>query len=899
VNGLELEKELVAISFISPEDLERIHAPNGVFREVDPSYLHPHEEARTLHVAGALDALEGKSPESQPSSRCTTSPTEKEDRPGYSLKFEDLPQATNPQSSGIKKSSSIRKLFRRTKSEPQLESSKPPIRRAIIRLTCSDLKQRSSFRRAFRRDSAGDEALIMDGRLMLSAVLQTVSTAANKGDLKTVRKECDRLMAMTPPSNADTDYSPIPIHAFSFPDGTLIQDTAGNSRYISAETVNEITSALRHTPVASLAKTKVSVLSTRAYLSAQDEAYEDAFRCYRHVLDLLREHPMLFPDVIWHAAILSNLAHLSSRLKRPDDEEKYYLKALAISYNRYGRKDLNNINFLTALANAYETNDQTARAAEVYKRSLFARMEISGPGENDTLMAMQELAAVYCKLNCLETSKLLYEQCLVGFETRLGLDHKVTLLIVDRLCNVHLQLQTPDEALALYVRAFPHLRKVCDPDESLSRTWLSQYIQHTKNFDFPPEVSVFLQSYRSHPTEQNLWILQTLARFYMLAGLLPDASELFEFVYNARRKLRGEYDPPALDALHGHCLALECMDSVNAAHNAYTNLIQLALRSPDSKDGKMRAINVRTRLGALQERKKVLAGEKEAWGLKHMGPCSTCKYQTNLLCQKCHITRFCCEACRDLSSRSHDLSCHPSVTLCQSKSVTAVPGVPQRIERQVIERLASQTIRRGQKAKLYRVSNSYTFNYDPRNFSTFRVKFNSQVDTYVCFNLDADIRFAVLDPSPPRIVAAAAQPASPSPNPANTLPFTTTKNINNAHLLRPPLHGEGSEPPSSRTSTETDPTTTGLSFPPATSWSTPRETETLLLPRGKDVYLVVAPGEKLLSQMVTKRRGVRAQDTGGWENLEVPDEAVIRYAQGLVLKGMEKCRFAYLVEVVS
>lgn len=132
VNGFELEKELVAISFISPEDLERIHAPNGVFREVEPSYLHPQEETRTLHVADALDALEGKSPESQTSSRCATSPTEKGDQSGHSLKPDDRPEPTNPQPSGLTKRSSIRKLFRRTKSEPQLESSKPVIRKAML-----------------------------------------------------------------------------------------------------------------------------------------------------------------------------------------------------------------------------------------------------------------------------------------------------------------------------------------------------------------------------------------------------------------------------------------------------------------------------------------------------------------------------------------------------------------------------------------------------------------------------------------------------------------------------------------------------------------------------------------------------------------------------------------------
>ena len=126
-SNFEPEKELVAISFISPEDLERVHAPNGVFREVEPGYLDPQKETRTHHVANALDALEGRSVKSQASSVRTTSSTQKADRSGHSPKFDDQPEATSPQPVGIKKRSSIRRFFRRTKSEPQLESSKPDL----------------------------------------------------------------------------------------------------------------------------------------------------------------------------------------------------------------------------------------------------------------------------------------------------------------------------------------------------------------------------------------------------------------------------------------------------------------------------------------------------------------------------------------------------------------------------------------------------------------------------------------------------------------------------------------------------------------------------------------------------------------------------------------------------
>ena len=49
VNNFEPEDEVVAISFISPEDLEKIHAPNGFFREPESGYLR--SEVQTSPVA--------------------------------------------------------------------------------------------------------------------------------------------------------------------------------------------------------------------------------------------------------------------------------------------------------------------------------------------------------------------------------------------------------------------------------------------------------------------------------------------------------------------------------------------------------------------------------------------------------------------------------------------------------------------------------------------------------------------------------------------------------------------------------------------------------------------------------------------------------------------------------
>ena len=825
------------------------------------------------------------------------------------------------------------------------------------------------MRRGYTRDSTSDETFAFDGRSVLNAVLQRVSTAANKGDMKAIRKECDRLLAIKPPTTTSSQGDAVPVKAFSFPEGTLILDAAGQQRYISSQVVQDITSGLRRLPAATLAKSKVSVLSTRAYLSTQDADFADAFWCYRAVMELLRQYPMLFPDVIWQAAIFSNLAHLAARLDRRDDEERYYLKALGISYNRYGRKDLNNIHFLRALAAAYETNDSIAQAAEVYKRSLFARMEISGPGDNDTLMAMQDLAAIYFRLGRLLAAKLLYEQCLGGFEVQLGLGHKVTLLIVDRLCEVYVQQEQYDEALAFYLRAFPHLLGNFSLGDDLPRNWIARWVQHTPNFDFPPAVSEYLQSYRIHPNSVNLDVLQSLAQAYMQAGLVADAADTFHFVYQARVRLEREESPPSvqvLDALHGHCRALESMDDLDAAHSAYLNLIQLCLRSHDKADGRSRAMRLTKRLTALQDRKKVLAGEQEAWevGPTANGPCQTCRFPTTILCRRCNITRFCCEACRDLGSRAHDPACHPSVTLCQSRSVTAAPGVPSRIEREVLDRLSQQDLRRSGKATLHRVTDTFTLSFDRRNFTTFRVKFNSAVDTFISFDRSADIRFAMMDPSDE--VVFSSSPTSggtggdggllPSgagdhehhtsaaldqlivANPASS-PTSTSSPV----LTQPPASSSSSSPPSTLSrknsirqptlatvleddTSESDhdeaatPSTSSQHRSPLSStspihpysdddnvgspqnpprhpsqtkskkntvmpinrpnkpfhWTTPRETESLLIHRdsrrGGGVYLFVAPGLTMFQEMLDQRRRIRRADSAALQGYDVRPE---------------------------
>lgn len=122
VYNFELEEEAVAISFISPEDLGKVHAPNGFFREVEPGFLR--SDHQTSPVAEALDTLEGKPWKGQGSSLCSSPSTgmNKGD-PDDSLQFDKQIGIPTSPPSDLKKSSTIRALFRRTVSEPQLEDS--------------------------------------------------------------------------------------------------------------------------------------------------------------------------------------------------------------------------------------------------------------------------------------------------------------------------------------------------------------------------------------------------------------------------------------------------------------------------------------------------------------------------------------------------------------------------------------------------------------------------------------------------------------------------------------------------------------------------------------------------------------------------------------------------------
>jgi tetratricopeptide (TPR) repeat protein len=657
-----------------------------------------------------------------------------------------------------------------------------------------------------------------------------------------------------PPSHFRTPKQHhVRIQALSSPEGVIVTDVRGITRVLNDHAKDELTSGIKNMPALSWARTKVRILSIRADLSSEQEDLSDALWCYQQLLEFVMKFPAIFPGEIWHAAVLANLADISEKLNNPPNAETYYLRALNSSYSRRGRYDNENVRLLEALAELCKNTGHLRGAAELFSRVLHRREEIAGLENKETLVTMQDLAAVHVKLGNLQAARNLYEKSLQGLEAISSLDDQIMLSVMNALCDIYVQLNHMNEANALALRALPAMRLVLGPDHSLTRATLSHYLEYATNFDFNEHIEALLQDYREHHTDGGLWVLQGLARAYSLAGLQWDAATTFKMVWEARITLQGQQEYATLDALQGRCLALEFTDDIDRATTSYTHLLQLSSRTPPGHEARKRINPTRSRLASLRTRRNSLEEEKIAWGQQSLGYCATCRQVTNNFCLSCQFFRFCSEECRDRSGHAHKVACQPSVSLCESKSVSTAESVPARISQVAVETVQARDIMHRLRTRVYRVAGAFSLSLDARRFATFRVKLSSPVDTFLMFEKEADIRYAIVD--------------------------VTTEFVD----------------PRASMSTVSQISDAGFPF----KWFTPREQAVLVVPSGREVYLLVAPGQEMLNAIVAKRQATRRGDSAHWSGMTVPTFECVAYCQGLVIDKKEWQRFGYLVEVES
>jgi tetratricopeptide (TPR) repeat protein len=668
-----------------------------------------------------------------------------------------------------------------------------------------------------------------------------------------VKQESEEFLGKPPSHFRMPKQHHVRIQALSSPEGVIVTDVRGVTRVLNDRAKDELTSGIKNMPALSWARAKVQILSTRADLSSEQGDLPDALWCHEQLLEFVTKFPAIFPGEVWHTAILANLADLAEKLKNPAQAEAYYLRALDSSYSRRGRYDNDNVKLLQALAELCKNTGHLRGAAELFSRVLRRYEEIGGSESKETLVAMQDVAAVHAKIGNLQAARNLYEKSLGGLETISSLDDQIMLAVMNSLCDVYVQLNHMDEANALALRALPAMRLVLGPDHSLTRATLLHYLEYTTNFDFNEHIEALLQDYREHHTDGGLWVLQALARAYSLAGLQHDAVQTFKLVWEARTALQGPQEYGTLDALQGWCLALEFMDDIDRATSSYTHLLQMSSRTHPGHEARKRINLTRSRLASLRTRRSSLEKEKIAWGQQGLGYCSTCKQMTNSFCLSCQFFRFCSEECRDRSGSAHKDACHPSISLRESKSVSTADNVPARVSQLAIETVQARDIKLHLRTRVYKIAGAFALSLDARRFATSRIKLSSPVDTFLMFEKEADMRYAIADVTP-----------------------------------------EFGDP---RASISSMSQLGDTSFP--FKWFTPREQPVLVVPSGREAYLLVAPGQEMLDAIVTKRQATRSRDSAHWSGMTIPTFECVAYCQGLVMDTKEWQRFAYLVEVES
>lgn len=227
----------------------------------------------------------------------------------------------------------------------------------------------------------------------------------------------------------------------------------------------------------------------------------------------------------------------------------------------------------------------------------------------------------------------------------------------------------------------------------------------------------------------------------------------------------------------------------------------------------------------------------------------------------CHIVRFCNAACHEKSCLKHKSSCIPSVTLRESRSVAITPRCPPAVQNDILNMIVPN----GKVTSPPSISASHTVYLDPRNFTTFRMKLSSNVNTLLVFSPEADIRYTIIGN------------LSESGSEQVTLPAASISRSGGRNSLN-----------------MTPSTLTGH------KWLTPSSQESVSITpmeQSAAIYLVVAPGEQMMKNLVERR--VRARSGGGekehFEALSIPDSKLIEYAQGLMMNGYMGEAVLYIV----
>ncbi|KAH1762083.1 hypothetical protein EMGR_004868 [Emarellia grisea] len=837
------EDELIAVSFAGLYDLERVHAPNGIFQQFGGATEWqstqsqrdcPYETPNDVHIIG---------------SKTSGMALCEEENEHYGSDYVDSQgkfvrnqtQGTPPSPS--RRQSFLQRIFGRTVPKGLSRAKSTSNRGRKL------LKRVNTVRLSFtQRGSKNESHTSLESEGSSSDVKPAAKTQRRADGVRTAVSEAEYMDLLRNCQN-------IFIHIQHLSGGAMVHDASGRQRLLQMDEVAQLFLQLKNELSASTAYSKALITRMRADAALKQGNSKAAVVDFHDALRTLESEPALDTERLFRASILHSMGHAYRSLDMAAESEACYLEALGLYKRSFGRDHPTNFAVLHDLGALCEKDGYATEAAALYERSFAGRLKTLGQHAPETLSSMQRLASLKVSLGDLESALLLLERAVPALDTVFGLQNETTLNAMNKLSLLYQKLGLVKESRMICGKTIPHCKTIFGVASAITRDAVIRYIQSSDNFDFPPEILDILDQYRNSSDPEALRVIHRLGRSYMDAGLNRDAADLFEALFEDLLVVRGPEAPETFDALSALCVSREHLDSVDKAILAYQQLIQMASATPDDHHSRKRIGYAQKRIVELNRRREVLATERKEWGLHEPGKCENCVTSTKNLCNSCKIFRFCSEPCHKASLQKHLPYCIPSVSLRESKSLAVKPRCPPWVRDQALSK-----IRPLDRDRTVDVLASYTFYFDPRNFTTFRMKLSSLTNTLIIFSLDSDIRFATIDSS-----------------------------------LSPSSSGHGNTSSSSPT--------TASANPRGIQWLTPQRQEAIcyIPPEAPDTpakYVLVSPGKEMFKSAIQKRISVRGSngEKEHFRSLSVPDSELIEYAQGLLLSGYLEEAFMYVIE---
>ncbi|KAL4945135.1 hypothetical protein BDV06DRAFT_231825 [Aspergillus oleicola] len=895
------EEELLAISFAGLYDLEKVHAPNGIYQPLsagpgmvisNASFCSSGFGESTLIEPKKTDLCEDES-------RHQASDLDNSDGGLITGNGEhELPRMSKRQSL-FQKLFGKKTPFSMSRSRSRSNRGKKLMKQAnTIRFSFVTKCSRSESR-ATVRDSAGSSG---------DALAQGMNETENNSSITVQDAEYIALMR-----GAQNVF----VHMQCISGGAIVHDVSGRQRILQVDEVAKLFLQMKN----ELSSTTVwsRALSTRLRgetLMKQGNA-QGAVVEFHNAIKILDDTPGLDVEKQTRAGILHSMGQAYCSLDIPAEAEACYLESLGLYKRAFGRDHARNYAVLHDLGGLCEKDGYATEAAALYERSFAGRLKTLGQNAPETLSSMQDLASLKVLLGDLESALLLLEKAVPALNEVFGIQNATTLNAMNKLSLLYQRLGLEKESRAICARTIPHCRTVFGLSNTVTRDTMVRYIQSTENFDFPPDIQDIITSYKRSRDGDCLRVVHRLGRAYMDAGLNRDAANLFETLVEDFLAIKGPEAPETFNALSALCVSMEHLDSIDKAVLAYRQLVHMAKRTPEQHHSRKRVGYAEKRIADLNRRREVLEMEKREWGVNEAAPCENCRCLTSIRCKTCNIAIICSESCRKKASSHihiHPQNCIPSVTLRQSKSLAIKPKTPISARDQALSKIrpsrgCSIGIE-GVSIKNANVTASYTFYLDPRNFSTFRMKLRSDANTVVLFSLDSDVEYAVVrnDHSNPDHLGKGGVQEQSRGRLALSRP-TTSSRRNQAQArdrgltwLSPQTQDCISHIPIPNPKTRTRTSSGNRSSSSSSSSSSKHHAQSQA--KGSEKYILIKPGPEMLKTLLDKRLAVRSEskdDKDGCgrdmfvssfgEGSLTPTRELIEYAQGLLLTG-------YLGEVV-